>query len=162
MTDVQAIVPSTLTVSEDNSVAPNANIVWRGEPLGDRRAQVAKIMKEGIEKGAAGLNGNRRVIIIASLREFHAVTPKAIVIAPGAVHNIQYNIQVVDAGTGAKLTEPTPVTADLEAFVKEAAVTAAVQGNTQRVRIVNHLARVTEAWLGIGPDASRRFSGFGR
>ena len=43
-----------------------------------------------------------------------------------------------------------------------AAVTAAMQGDTQRVRIVNHLARVTRGWLGVGPDQRRTFTSFGR
>ena len=82
--------------------------------------------------------------------------------APAAVHNIKYVAQVFDAETGEPLTEPESIAADLEAFVGASAVTAALEGNTQRVRIVNHLARVNRGWLGIGPDQRRTFSGLGR
>lgn len=160
--DVQAFVPEDLTISNANTFAPNADIVWHGEPNGDRAAQVAQILKEGIQTGSTGLNGPRPVIITASLREFHAVTPTAVSRAPAAVHSIQYTTQVVDSASGQPLIDAVAVSADLEAFVQSAAVTAAIQGNTQRVRIVRHLARVTESWLGVGPDQRRRFSSFGR
>ncbi len=160
--DVQAFVPDELTISNSNTFAPNADIVWHGEPFGDRRAQVAQVLKEGIRKGSTRLNGPRPVIITASLREFHAVTPTAVARAPAAVHNIRYTTQVVDSASGQPLIDAVSITADLEAFVQSAAVTAAIDGNTQRVRIVNHIARVTESWLGIGPDQRRRFTSFGR
>lgn len=162
VTDVQTFIPADLTVSNANTFAPNADIVWHGEPFGNRATQVARILKEGIEQGSANLNGPRPVIITASLREFHAVTPTAVSQAPGAVHNIRYNSQVVDAKTGAPLIEPVSITADLEAYVQAAAVTAAIDGNTQRNRIVNHLARVTASWLGTGPDQRREFRSIGR
>ena len=41
-------------------------------------------------------------------------------------------------------------------------VTAAIEGNTQRVRIVDHIARVTAGWFGMGPDQRRKFTSIGR
>lgn len=155
-------VPSTLSVSESNTFAPNADIVWHGEPLGNRRAQVASIIREGIRNGTSGLNGRRGVNIGARLVHFHAVTPAAVSRAPGAVHNIAYQIQVQDQRTGEPLSDVETIQADLEAYVGSAAVTAAINGQTQRVRIVNHLALVTRGWLGIGPDQRRSFDGIGR
>lgn len=162
VTNVTVTVPSDLKVSNANTYAPNADIVWHGEPFGDRRAQVRAIMDEGITKGAASLNGSVPVSLSVVLLHFHAVTPAAVARAPGAVHNIRYVIQVFDNATGAPLTEPETINADLEAYVGAAAVTAALEGNTQRVRIVDHLARVTRGWLGAGPDQRRRFTSFGR
>ena len=162
VTDVQTYVPNDLTVSNANTLAPNADIVWHGEPFGNRAEQVARIVEEGIERGSSGLTGPRSVIISASLREFHAVTPAAVSQSPGAVHNIRYNAQVFDASTGVPLTEPVSITADLEAYVQAAAVTAAIDGNTQRNRIVGHLSRVTQSWLGVGPDQRREFRSIGR
>ncbi|NNE80770.1 MAG: hypothetical protein HKN18_10915 [Silicimonas sp.] len=159
---VNVLVSEDLRVSNKNTLAPNADIVWHGEPYGDRRAQVKRIMEEGITRGTTELDGPRGVIINASLVHFHAVTPAAVSRSPAAVHNIKYVARVFDAQTGVPLTEAQEIAADLEAFVGASAVTAALEGNTQRVRIVSHLGRVTRGWLGLGPDQRRRFSGVGR
>ena len=155
-------VPSSLTVSNSNTLAPNADIVWHGEPFGDRRAQVASILDEGITRGATGLRGTRPVAISARLSQFHAVTPAAVARAPSAVHNIKYAIQVLDANSGAALTEEQEISADLEAYVGAAAVTAAINGQTQRSRIAQHIELVTRGWLGFGQDQRRAFSSIGR
>lgn len=162
VSEVNVLVSEDLRVSNKNTLAPNADIVWHGEPMGNRRAQVRRILTEGITRGAADLTGPRGVIINTSLVHFHAVTPAAVTHAPAAVHNIKFAARVFDDQSGQPLSETHEIEADLEAFVGTAAVTAAVQGNTQRVRIVNHLARVTRGWLGMGPDQRRRFSGVGR
>ena len=162
VTQVVSVAPDNLTVSNDNTFAPNADIVWHGEPFGNRRAQVARILKEGITQGSSSLRGPRDVIIVTNIRHFHSVTPIALSQAPGAVHNIRFVAQVIDAKTREELTEPEEISADLEAYVGAAAVTSALEGNTARTRIVNHLARVTRGWLGLGPDQRRRFTSFGR
>jgi hypothetical protein len=159
---VSVNVPDTLTVSEDNTYAPNADIVWHGEEFGDRRAQVGAILREGLRRGARGLRGSRPVVISARLIQFHGVTPIAVDSAPGAVHNIKYDLQVFDARTGKPLTKAERISADLEAYVGTAAVVAAIQGDTQRTRIIRHIAAVTSGWLGIGPDQRRTFQSFGR
>lgn len=161
-TGVRIAIPDDLTVSEANVIAPNADIVWHGEERGDRREQVRAIMKEGISQGARGLRGSRPVIIAVQLQQFHAVTPRAVDVAPSAVHNIKYYMQVLDARSGQPLTAPQLVSADLDANVGNAAVIAAMRGDTQRVRIVRHLAAVTAGWLGTGPDQRRTFETLGR
>ena len=157
-----AVVPPTLKVSHSNSYAPGGDIVWWGEPYGDRRAQVARIFDEAITRGASELRGSRPVTITATVAKFHAVTPTAIAHAPAAVHNISYTMQVFDARTAEPLTQPVEFSADLEAYVGNAAVAAAIQGQPQRVRIVDHLAAVTRGWLSFGPDQRRRFQSIGR
>lgn len=159
---VRVEIPANLTVSEANSLAPNADIVWHGEQAGNRRTQVGEILREGLHKGAASLNGSRNVDFVATLKRFHAVTPAAVAQSPAGVHNIEYIIQVFDASTGQALTEPEEIEADLEAYVGAAAFTAAINGQTQRVRIVDHIAVVTASWLGTGPDARREFTSIGR
>lgn len=162
LSDVRVSVPDTLTTSEDNTLAPDYDVVWHGEPQGDRRAQVAAIMSEGIRRGATGLRGSIPVVLEAQVSQFHAVTPAAVATAPSAVHDIRYTIQVVDARTGAVLSPPQAIKADLPAFVGAAAVAAAVEGETQNVRITRHIARVTAGWLGLGPDPRTTFRSFGR
>ena len=96
------------------------------------------------------------------LQEFHAVTPIARERAPSAVHNISYIIQVTDARTGQIISAPEQIRADLEAYTGLRAVEATFNGQTQKVRITDHLERVTEGWLGIGPDPREVFEGVGR
>lgn len=162
VTDVVVRVPETLTVSNANSYAPNADIVWHGDVPGDRRRQVAAILDEGITRGAASLSGKRPVRFDVTLTQFHGVTPAAVARAPQAVHNISYEITVVDARTGETIAGPETIQADLEAYVGAGAIVAAQSGLTERSRIVTHLAQVTRGWLGIGPDPRREFSGLGR
>lgn len=162
LSGVSVTVPDSLTVSEANTFAPDADIVWHGEEFGDRRAQVKAIVTEGLQRGAQGLKGRRAILLTARVVQFHAVTPIAIDRAPGAVHNIKIDVQVYDAVTGKQLTKAQRISADLEANVGTAAIVAAVQGQTQRVRIVHHLASVTAGWLGIGPDQRRTFESVGR
>ncbi|MFQ6554246.1 DUF6778 family protein [Aestuariibius insulae] len=159
---VNVNVPQTLTVTDENRIAPEADIVWHGDAAGDRRAQVKAIMEAGLERGVAGVRGSKPVTLNVTVQRFHAVTPAAVARAPQAVHDIVYTAQVLDARTGAPITEPIAFRADLEAFTGEQAVQAAEQGQTQKVRIVNHLAAVTQGWLGIGPDQRRTFSSLGR
>lgn len=159
---VRVSVPDTLTTSEDNTLAPDVDIVWHGDPPGDRRAQVRAIVAEGIRQGASGLRGRRPVVFEARVLQFHAVTPAAVAVSPGAVHDIRYAIRVVDARTGAVVLPAREIQADLAALVGSAAISAAVVGETQKVRITRHLARVTRGWLGLGEDVRTTFVSIGR
>lgn len=162
LSDVIVTVPVTATTTELNTFAPTADIVWHGEPPGDRKAQVAALIDEGVRLGARGLGGVQPVTIAVLVERFHGVTPLAVARAPAAVHSISYTMQIFDSSTGAELTPVIPVRADLEALVGPAAITAAMQGRDQRSRIVAHIAAVTAGLLGVGPDQRRTFTGIGR
>lgn len=161
---VQVSVPDSLTTTEEDSFVPNADIVWHGEPRGDRRAQVAAILEDGIKRGTSGLKGGTPVILQVTLTQFHALTPKTVARAPtnSGVHNISYIVQVVDARTGKPLTQPQQIKADLPGLVGEAAWKAEAEGRGQKVQITQHLARVTAGWLGTGPDVRTTFKRTGR
>lgn len=160
--DVIVELPADLTTTEENSYAPNADVVWHDDPYGDRKAQVAAILEAGITQGATSLRGGTPVNLVATLLEFHALTPKARAQAPSAVHNISYMMQVINARTGEPITEPELIRADLIAFTGAAAFDAVSRGDTQKVRITRHLRDVTAGWLGIGPDPRQSFSSAGR
>lgn len=159
---VSVSVPDRLSTTEANVLAPNADIVWHGEPKGNRRAQVARIVEEGLKKGGTGLRGRSGVVLQAQLIHFHGVTPIAVNEAPAAVHNISYILQVVDRATGKVVAGPEVIQADLPAFTKSAAVVASTSGITERQRIVDHIAEATAGWLGTGPDPRETFSSLGR
>ncbi|MCF6443562.1 DUF6778 family protein [Nereida sp. MMG025] len=136
-------VPRSLRVSEANRYYPSGDIVWREDPIGDRHAQVAKVIDEGLRKGATRLNGERPVIIDVQVTRFHALTEKARYTV-GGVHAIQFYLQVRDAQTKEILMQPRIVKADFDALGGNAAVQAEAKGITQRVRITDHLAKVLE------------------
>ena len=159
---VVAVAPDTLSVSNNNTYAPQADIVWHGEPFGDRRAQVAAVLDEGLTRGARPLRGERPVTMTARILTFHGVTPSAIARAPAAVHNIRFVLSVFDAKTGEVLVNSETISADLEANVGTAAIAAAINRETQRERVIEHIAAVTRGWLGFGPDQRREFYSVGR
>jgi hypothetical protein len=161
MVDVAA--PETLTTNDTDGYVPNFDIVWHGEPAGDRRAQAAAIVTEGIERGArSALHGRKSVRISATITQFHAITPTVRKMDGVGVHNIQYTIQVFDAHSGAALTEPQNIKAEFPALTGKTGDEADARGLTQRVQIVNHIAAVTQNWLGKGPDPRTHYSRMGR
>ncbi|SPH24857.1 hypothetical protein DEA8626_03891 [Defluviimonas aquaemixtae] len=159
---VQVEVPEDLTVTDINTLVPDADIVWHGDPPGDRKAQVAEIVRAGVTEGADGLDGTREVDFHVLLSRFHGVTPAAVALAPSAVHNIDFTIQAVDSDTGEELTEPVEISADVEANLGAIAVFAAMQGEAEKDRIIERIAEVTAGWLGIGPDPRGEFKTLGQ
>lgn len=146
-------VPSSLSVSEANSYAPNADIVWRGEPRGDRRQQVGAIIKDAFENGTKTLTSGHPVVMDVQLNEFHALTEKIRYSSYHAgVHNISFNVSVRDAKTGAVLLPPQTIQSDLTGYTGFQAIQMEQQGQTQKVRITNHVAATVAGWLGQGPD----------
>lgn len=132
------VVPDTLTVSEANGIKPNADIVWRGDPLGDRHAQVQAIFEGALTPVLAELNGATRVIVELELTRFHAVTERARYTI-GGEHEIEFLMTVFDAETGQSITGRRPVDVTFRAFGGQQAIEAEAQGITQRVRITDRL-----------------------
>jgi hypothetical protein len=159
MADVNVTVPETLSVSEEHTYEPKADIVWREDPLGDRRAQVAALMKKAIARGGDGLNGPRAVRFDVTMARFHALTFEAEALNfPGiGVHNIDFTIRVVDARTGAVLAGPTVIDAAMPALTGAEMIKARVRGESQRSQISAHVAATIAGWLGIGPDQRDSF-----
>jgi hypothetical protein len=146
-------VPRSLVVSEENIYYPDADIVWRGEPPGDRHAQVQAIFEAGMGRGAATLDGDRDVRVAVEVRRFHSLTERARD-RVGGVHSIRFVLTVTDARTGAVIEGPRLVSADLPAFGGSRAREAEAAGQTQTVRVTDHLARVAVAELGDPPPAA--------
>jgi hypothetical protein len=159
LAEVRVAVPETLTVSEARSLLPNADIVWREDPMGDRYAQVDRIMTDAITTGASALRGARPVIIDVTVTRFHALTFEAEQRGQNwGVHNINFTAQVVDARTGEVLVPPTAIRAELPALSGDAMREARREGRTQKSMISNHVARTVQGWLGIGPDNRGSFN----
>jgi len=153
--DVRVNVPRTLHVSEANMFYPIADIVWRGDPYGDRYEQVAKIIDDAVTQGVQHLHGRQEVYIDIDVLRFHALTEKARLFV-GGTHSIRYMMTVRDAKTGAILVGPTEVVADIVALGGRKAIEAERRGITQKVRITSHLAAMTrEMFEGAEVDARR-------
>ena len=161
--DVDVLVPRSLTVSEANSFAPNADIVWREFPYGDRYDQVDAIITTAAKRGSANLHGTRNVKLMITMQQFHALSEKTrAVLQNSGVHDITFTAQIFDVKTNTPLSPPDLIKADLIAFVGDQAVAAEKQGQTQKVRITNHVAAVIAGWLGTGPDVRGGFNRNGR
>lgn len=163
VSQIDVTVPRTLSVSEANSYAPTADIVWREDPLGDRYDQVDRIITEAARQGASKLRGGKPVVLKIEVHQFHALTEKTRRRLQNAgVHNIEFTAQVFDAATGEALTPPDRIDADLIAYSGEQARAAEARGETQKVRIIAHVSRVVAGWLAAGPDVRGSFSRSGR
>jgi len=98
--DIQTIridVPRTLEVSEKNRFYPGGDIVWRGEPMGDRYMQVGAIFEDAATR---------------------------------------------DPATGVPLSAPRRIKADLKGYGGKQAIAADQRGQTQKIRITDHLSQV--------------------
>jgi hypothetical protein len=138
---LNVVVPRSLEVSEANSFRPGGDIVWRGDPFGDRYEQIEAIFNAGMGQGVTELTGDRAVIVDIVVGRFHSVTERTRYTV-GGVHSIRFDITVRDAETG-EVIEPTrTVKADLEAYGGITAVRAEAAGQTQKVRVTEHLRRV--------------------
>lgn len=145
---VDVNVPAALTTSDVNIFQPNVDIVWHGDPMGDRKAQVATIIEDAIESAAENMIGPRGVRVQATLIHFHSLTPRARSVA-GRVHKISFSLQVVDDETGQVLAGPEIIQADVKAYGAWQAVNADANNQTMKVRISDRITEVVKAWLGV-------------
>ena len=118
--------------------------MWREDPIGDRHAQVGKIIKDAMLQGTAKFEGPVPIILDIQLVRFHALSEKARYTV-GGVHHVVFDMMLCDGKTGEHLSKPRRIETDLEAFGGQQAKTAKARGLTQKVRLTNHLAEVEEA-----------------
>ena len=151
-------VPSTLVVSEANLFYPQADIVWRAEPIGDRYAQVKSVLQEGFGDGVAGMKSGPSVVVAITLERFHSLTEKAR-FSVGGVHDIVILLTVEDAKSGAILEGPRRVEIAVRASGGDKAIAEDVAGKTQRIVIVAGLAEAIRrelALVPVGIEAKRK------
>ena len=134
-------VPQSLKANERNLYYPVGDIVWRGEPRGDRHAQVKAIFEAGLRRAAPMIEGARPVRIDVQVLRFHSLLEKARYTV-GGVHDIDFRYRLVDVATGQQIGPTKDVGADLDALGGQAAMAAEGRGETQKLRIIAHLSRV--------------------
>ena len=147
---LDVVVPGALSVAEENALYPGADIVWRGDPPGDRYAQVAAIVEDGMGRGLTGLEGTQDVIVQIQMERFHSLTERARY-SVGGVHSIRFLATVFDAETREIIEGPRRVQADLDAFRGQQALDADAAGQTPKVRITDHLEGVASDLYPDGP-----------
>ena len=102
LAEVRVSVPNSLTVSEAETLLPNADIVWREDPAGDRHAQVATIMKNAITQGAQGLRGDAGQLVKG---QFSAVGSVIAVATTHQVDSLDRGAQLEIEGAAGRLIE---------------------------------------------------------
>lgn len=138
VTEIRIDVPRTLRVSEANMFYPLADIVWRGEPIGDRYMQVHSIFTDAFGIGTAKMKSGPAVIVEATVTRFHGVTEKARYTV-GGVFNMNFDLTVRDAATGAILDGPRAVALDVRSAGGSAALAEEQAGRTQRIVVIEAL-----------------------
>jgi hypothetical protein len=142
--DVQKInvsVPQSLSTSEANSFHPNVEIVWRGDPQGERHAQVKAIFETAMARGTKTMHSGPQVVVDIEVTRFHCLTEKAR-FTVGGVHNMRFMMTVRDAATGAVLQGPRLINADIRASGGARAIAEDAAGQTQKVVVTERLAEV--------------------
>lgn len=135
---VRFAVPADLQVSEANSYYPIADIVWRGDPLGNRGQQISSIFQTSIQAAGTTLTGETPITVDVELVRFHSLTERTRY-SVGGVHSIKFDLTIRNALTGEVLEETRRVNGDFAALGGYAAMAADNQGQTQKVRITTHL-----------------------
>lgn len=139
--DVTVTVPRKLRVSEAEVFYPIADIVWRGDPRGDRYAQVEAIYAAAIPPAIAPLDHGLPVVAEIEVTRFHCVTDKTRYTF-GGVHSLSFTLTIRDAATGAILSGPRPVNADVAAHGGQKAIADDMAGITQKHIVTERLATV--------------------
>lgn len=134
-------VPRDLRVSEANVFYPIADVVWRGEPRGDRYAQVERIFQEAAAEASGPMTHGRAVNVVIEVTRFHCLTEKTRYTV-GGTHALHFTLTVTDAATGQVIDGPRAVVADIKASGGAQAIAEDQMGQTQRVVVVARLAEV--------------------
>lgn len=144
--DVVVNVPQGLSVSEANHFYPLADIVWRGDPIGDRHTQIADIFRAAAARGAETLDGARPVIVQIDVKRFHGVTERTR-FSFGGVYDMVYDMTVFDATTGAVIEPAHELRVDLPAPGGQAAIELDRTGQTEKVRVTDYLTLMLKQQL---------------
>jgi hypothetical protein len=128
-------------VSEANVFYPIADVVWRGEPRGDRYAQVERIFQEAAAEASGPMTHGRAVNVVIEVTRFHCLTEKTRYTV-GGTHALHFTLTVTDAATGQVIDGPRAVVADIKASGGAQAIAEDQMGQTQRVVVVARLAEV--------------------
>jgi hypothetical protein len=135
-----------LVVSEDNGFYPNVDVVWRGDPVGPRVAQIGAMFETAAARNRGVIGGQTPVVLDVTLIRFHGVTERTRR-SVGGVYNIIFSMTVRDARTGAVIEPPRRLVANLDAPGGSRGAQLEQSGQTEKVRVVDFLTTVLRAQL---------------
>lgn len=152
VTQLNLTIPEELTVSEANVYKPRADIVWREDPLGDRKQQIQKIMSEALTSGVSKVTTGRQVTMDVRLNQFHALSQKTRYTVGGR-HEINFDYILRDATTGLAIADAKNIDTSFKAFGGSRAIEAMSRGETQKVRITRHIENLIYSEMTGMPEA---------
>lgn len=129
-----------LTVSEENSLFPSGDIVWRGDPFGPRLPQIEAIFKVAGDQAKGMVKGRHPVIVDVVLMRFHGQSERTQA-SIGGTYDIQFLMTVRDGRTGAVLEPQRLVVAELPEPGGAAFLALMQSGQTPKVRVTSLLAQ---------------------
>ena len=146
-------VPGSLLVSEADVYLPIADIVWHGDPIGNRHDQIKTIFETAMAQSTQDMTSGRAVEVAIEVHKFHALTPKTRATLGGnfAMH---FYLTVYDAATREILDGPRLVVADTPASGGVRALREEQRGITQKSVITARLIEVFELELSLPGAAS--------
>ncbi len=133
--------PENIQVSEGNGYYPFSDVVWRGDPVGDRVEQIAAIFQEARIRNEERLKGEKGVVLDIHLVRFHGVTERTR-FTVGGVYNIIFDLTIRDEETGEIIEEARRIEANLAAPGGIAALMLEQRGQTEKVRVTDFLTQV--------------------
>ncbi len=140
---IEISVPQTLKVSEADVFVPVADIVWRGDPLGDRHTQVAAIFESAAAEATTTLTQGRPVIVALEVTRFHGLTEKARYVT-GGNYAMHFMMTLRDAQTGMVIDGPRPIVADVKGSGGVRAIAEDNAGRTEKVVVTQRLSEVLQ------------------
>lgn len=145
---LEVTVPNTLTVSEENSIKPRADIVWREDPCCDRHSQVDAIMTAALNRALTPLGGSQPVSVQVQVTRFHALTERTRY-SIGGEHEIEFLLTVIDTNTGTVVRGPRAVDLTFPAAGGDRAIAEEARGYYQRDAITDRLIAWAEVEFGL-------------
>lgn len=139
--DVQVVVPPDLVISEAGGYYPFADVIWRGDAYGDRGQQIAAMFETASARITPSLTGDVPVIAIVTLRRFHGLTElthRSI----GGIYSIEFDLEIRNARSGAVIEAARFIKADLDGPGGAAGRALEQAGQTEKVRVTDHLTAV--------------------
>jgi hypothetical protein len=141
-------VPYELRVSEANGYFPGVDIVWRGDPMGDRHQQVGAMFQEALKRQTDLPKGSQPAHVEITVRRFHGVTERTYYTI-GGWHATTFEVALRDPETMQLLEPVRTVTDSIKSLGGARAVAAERNGLTQKVRVTSFLAyRINEELTG--------------
>lgn len=138
---VHVVVPKALKVSEADRFLPSADIVWRGDPLGDRHQQVADIFAAAASVIAGEAATGRGVTLTLEVTRFHGLTEKARYVT-GGNYAMRFLMTLTDTASGEVLDGPRALNADIKGSGGARAVAEDLAGRTEKVVVTERITEV--------------------